>query len=95
MPRQSFFTGLGEAEDISTGAAIVAACSGADLAARDLAADIVLGAVGMLSGVSWSIEHHQQLGLVAGIAERAQQTIQRGKASAAAEDAIAPAAGNT
>src|SRR5450432_2730319 len=82
--------GLGEAEEgITAVASGVAACSAADLAAGDLAADVVLGAIGMQRYLR-PVQHHQQLGLVG--MQPLQQSIQRDEAGAAAEDAIEPRA---
>src|SRR5690349_11824140 len=83
-------TGLGQTEEgIATVAPDVAAGSGADLAAGDLAANIVFGAVGMQRDLR-AIQHPQQFGLVG--MQPCQQAIERGKAGAAAEDAIEPRA---
>jgi hypothetical protein len=83
-------TGLGKAEEgITAIASGVTAGSAADLAAGDLAADVVLGAVSM----QWDfrpVQHHQQLGLVG--VEPLQQAIQRNESGAVAEDAIEPGA---
>ncbi len=82
--------GLGEAEEgIAAIAPGVAAGSGADLAAGDLAADVVFGAVGMQRDLR-PLQHHQQFGLVG--MQPLQQSIQRDEAGAAAEDAIEPRA---
>ena len=80
--------GLGEAEEgVAAIASVVAAGSGTDLAAGDLAADVVLRAIGMERDVR-PLQHHQQLGLVG--MQSSQQSIQRDEAGAAAEDAIEP-----
>ena len=83
-------TGLGQAkEGIAAIAAEIAACAGADLAACDLAADVVLGAIGMQRHRGM-IQHPQQVRLVG--PQSCQQAIERGKAGAAAEDAVEPRA---
>ena len=79
---------LAEAEEgIAAIATEIAAGSGADLAAGDLAADVVLGAIGVQRRLG-AVEHRQQFGLV-GMQPR-EQAIQRDEAGAAAEDAIEP-----
>jgi hypothetical protein len=81
-------TGLGKTEEgVAAIPSKVAAGSAADFAACDMAADIVLGAVGMQRDL-WPLQHPQQLGLVG--MQPLQQSIQRGKAGAAAEDAVEP-----
>ena len=80
--------GFGEPKEaIPAIASGVAACSGADFAAGDLRADIVLGAVGVQRDFR-PLQHHQQFGLV-GVQAR-QKTIQCDKTGAAAKDAIEP-----
>ena len=66
-------------------AAEVAACSGADLAADNLTADVVLGAIG-IQRRRGLVEHHQQFGLV-GMQPR-EQAVEGGEAGATVEDAI-------
>src|SRR6478609_8594682 len=77
---------LGQPEKgIAAIASGLAASAGTDLAADHLAADVVFRAI----GVRWylrPLQHHQQLGLV-GMQPR-QEPIERGKAGAAAEDAV-------
>ena len=59
-----FCAGLGEAEEgVATIASGVAASSCTDLAAGHLAADVVLGAIGVQRDFR-PFQHHQQLGLV-------------------------------
>ena len=80
--------GLGKAQEgIAAISTQVAACPGADLAACDLAADIVLRTIGVQRDFG-PLQHHQQLCLV-GVQAR-QKAIQGGKAGAAAEDAVEP-----
>ena len=74
-------------ECIAAIASEVAAGSGADLAAGDLAADVVLGAIGVQRHLG-AIQHPQQFGLVG--PQPRQQAIERDEAGAAAEDAIEP-----
>jgi hypothetical protein len=82
--------GLGEPEEgIAAIASVVAARSGADLAADHLTADIALGAIGVQRDFR-SLQHHQQLGLVG--VQPLQQSIQRDVTGAAAKDAVEPGA---
>jgi hypothetical protein len=82
--------GLGESQEgIAAITPRVTASSCTDLATGDLAADVVLGAIGMERDFR-PLQHHQQLGLVG--VQPLQQSIQRDEASAAAEDAVEPRA---
>jgi hypothetical protein len=82
--------GLGEAQkSIAAIAADIAACSGADLPACDLTANVVLRAVCVERDFR-PIQHHQQLRLV-GMKPR-QQAIQCGEAGAAEEYTVEPSA---
>src|SRR3954452_3657447 len=67
----------------------IAAGAGADLAACDLAADVVLGPIGVQRHRGM-IQHPQQVRLVG--PQSCQQAIERGKAGATAEDAVDPRA---
>ena len=81
-------TDLGKAEEsVMAIASGVTAGPAADLAAGDLAADVVLGALQWDFG---PVQHHQQRGLVG--VEPLQQAIQRNESGAVAEDAIEPGA---
>src|ERR1700738_3373727 len=81
-----FVTCFGETEESVTAVpSDVASRPGADLAPRHLTANVVFRAVGVERDFG-SLQHHQQLGLV-GMQAR-HQAIQRGKASAAKEDAV-------
>src|SRR5258708_4438342 len=78
--------GLNETEEsIATIPANVASRPGADLTPRDVAANVVLRAVGV-ERYFGPFEYHQQLGLVG--VQPGQQAIQRGEASGAEEDAV-------
>src|SRR5271163_4135187 len=80
--------GLQEAEKaVAAVAADVGAGSSADLALGDLAADIVLGAVGVQRDIG-PFEHLEQFALVGPLA--GQQTIESGEAGLVAEDAVEP-----
>ena len=80
--------GLAEAEEgIAAVATDVAAGAAADLALGDLAADVVLRAVGVQRDFG-PIEHHQQFGLV-GVQPR-EQTVEGDEAGLAREDAVEP-----
>ena len=80
--------GLGKTEEgIAAIATEVTAGSGTELAAGDLAADVVLGAVGMQRRLG-AVEHHQQFVLV-GMQPR-EQAIEGDETGASAEDAIEP-----
>ncbi|MEA2726593.1 MAG: hypothetical protein QOF70_1068, partial [Acetobacteraceae bacterium] len=82
--------GLGQAEEgIAAIAPGVAAGSGTDLAAGDLAANVILRTVGVQRDFR-PLQHHQQLGLIG--MQSFQQSIQRDEAGATAEDAIEPGA---
>jgi hypothetical protein len=80
--------GFGKSEEsIAAIAPIIAAGSGAELAAGDVAADVVLGAIGM----EWDfrpLQHPQQFGLVG--MQPCEQPIQCDETGATAEDAIEP-----
>ena len=81
-------TSLGQTEKrITTITADLAACPGADLAPRDVTADVVLRSVGMERNFR-PIQHRQQFSLVR--MQPCQQAIQRGEAGAAEEDAVEP-----
>src|SRR3954470_1431949 len=78
--------GLGEAEEgVAALAAKIALGAAADLALGHLAADVVLGTVGVQRDL-WMVEHHQQLGLVG--VQPLQQAVERDEAGAALEDAV-------
>ncbi len=81
--------GFGEAEEgVAAIASGVAACSAADFSLDDLAADVVLRAVGV-EGNFGPFEHHQQLGLVG--MEAREQAIEGDEARAPLEeDTIEP-----
>src|ERR1700691_3555138 len=80
--------GLVEAEEgVAAVAADVGAGSSADLALGDLAADIVLGAVGVQRDIG-PFEHLEQFALVGSLT--GQQTIESGEAGLVAEDAVEP-----
>src|SRR3954452_6253936 len=79
-------TGLGQTEkSIAAIASDLAAGAGTDLAAGDVAADVVLGAIGVQRDLR-PLQYHQQLGLV-GMQPR-QQPIKADEAGAAAEDTV-------
>jgi hypothetical protein len=78
--------GLDETEEgIATIPADVAPCSRADLAPRDLTANVVFRTIGVERDFR-PVQHHQQLGLIG--MQSCQQPIQRGEAGAAQEDAV-------
>ena len=78
--------GLGEAEEgIAAIASGVAAGSAAELSPGDLAADVVLGAVGV-KGDLRSIEDEEQLGLVG--VEASEQPVEESESGAALEDSV-------
>ena len=59
-----FVTGFDEPqESIAAITAGIASCPGADLASRDLTADVVLGSIGVERNFR-PLQHHQQLRLV-------------------------------
>src|SRR5215213_4800912 len=74
-------------EGIAAIASTVTAGSGTDLAAGDLAADVILRAIGMQRDFR-PLQHHQQFGFVG--PQPRQKAIQRDEAGAAAEDVIEP-----
>src|SRR5882757_4293384 len=70
--------GLGQPqESITAIAASIASGSGTDLAAGDVAADIVLRSVGVQRGL-WPVQHHQQLCFVG--MQPPQKPVQRNEA---------------
>src|SRR5882724_10173414 len=78
--------GLGEAEKgVSAVAAGVAAGAAADLSPGDVAADVVLGSIGV-QGDLWAVEDEEQLGLVG--VEASKQLVEEGESGAAFEDAV-------
>ena len=80
--------GLSEAEEgIAAIPPDVAAGTGADLAAGDVAADVVFRSVGVQRDFG-SVEHHQQLGLV-GVEPR-EQAVEGDEAGLARKDAVEP-----
>jgi len=82
----NFFAGLGEPEEgVAAVTAGVAVGTAADLTLGHLAADVIFRAVGVQRDLR-AIEHHQQLSLVG--VQPLEQTIKRGEAGAALEDAI-------
>jgi hypothetical protein len=78
--------GLGEGEEgVATVATDIAAGAAADFASGDVAADVILRSVGVQRNL-WSVEYHQQFGLV-GMKPR-EQTVEGDEAGLAREDAI-------
>jgi hypothetical protein len=81
-------TGFGEAEKgIAAVTTDIAASAGAELAAGDVAADVVLRSVSVQRDFG-SVEHHQQLGLVG--VEPDEQAVEGDEAGFALEDAVEP-----
>ena len=74
-------------ESIAAVPSQIAARPGADFPPCDLAADIVLGTVGVQRDFR-PLQHHQQLGLVS--MQPCQKAVQRGEAGAASEDTVEP-----
>src|ERR1700676_4456562 len=84
-----FVTGLDQTQEcIAAITAVIAPRPGTDFAPGDLTADVVLGTICVERDLR-PVQHHQQLRLI-GVQPR-QQAVQRGEASATAEDAVEPA----